>query len=283
MRGLDRCCKWIYRYADYLKLPRSRNCRRRLTTLREWRTELRQDTALKRVDREQMDRLPLSFAQQRLWFLEQMEGELTAYNMPFAWRLRGTLHAEALRRALEAIVQRHEPLRTTFAVVDEEPVQVIRTIERLELPVEDLSALESQDREAEIVRRCRSEAERPFDLTRDLMLRAILLRLAEDEHVLLLTMHHIASDGWSLRVLWRDWSGSTTLIAAARSRTCRNCPCSMPIMPCGNAASCRARDSRQLLAVLARATRWRECAGIADRSPASARADLPRRCPAISS
>ena len=82
-----------------------------------------------------LDRLPLSFAQQRLWFLEQMEGELTAYNMPFAWRLRGPLDAEALRRALEEVVRRHEPLRTTFAMIDEEPVQVIGTIERFELPL----------------------------------------------------------------------------------------------------------------------------------------------------
>src|SRR5262245_58752122 len=84
------------------------------------------------VPRNQGEPAPLSVAQERLWFLEQMEGELTAYNLPFAWRLRGPLHTEALRRALEVIVRRHEPLRSTFAVVEGEPVQVIRTIERLE-------------------------------------------------------------------------------------------------------------------------------------------------------
>ena len=161
-------------------------------------------TALKRVDREQIDRLPLSFAQQRLWFLEQMEGELTAYNMPSVLRLRGPLAVEALRRAIEEVVRRHEPLRTTFAMIDEEPMQVIGTYDGFELPVEDLSSFDAQQQAAEIVQRCQQEAERPFDLTSDLMLRASLLRLSEDEHVLLLTMHHIASDGWSMRVLWRE-------------------------------------------------------------------------------
>jgi amino acid adenylation domain-containing protein len=172
-------------------------------TLRRGGLSLR-GTAVKRVDREQLGRLPLSFAQQRLWFLEQMEGELTAYNVPFAWRLRGYLDAEALRRSLEAIVRRHEALRTTFAMNEEEPVQVIGMIPRFELPVEDLRSFASECQETEIVRRTRLEAERPFDLTCDLMLRASLLRLAEDEQVLLLTMHHIASDGWSLHILWRE-------------------------------------------------------------------------------
>jgi len=162
------------------------------------------DRALHRIDRERIDRLPLSFAQQRLWFLEQMDGELTAYNMPYAWRLRGPLNTEALRRALEEIVRRHEPLRTTFAVVDGEPVQVIRGMERCELPLEDLRGFGPEQQSEEVMRRCREEAERPFDLTRDLMLRTLQLRLGEDEHVLLLTMHHIASDGWSVAVFWRE-------------------------------------------------------------------------------
>ena len=86
----------------------------------------------------------------------------------------------------------------------EQPVQVIGTIERFELPLQDLSSLEPAQQETEIVERCRLEAERPFDLTRDLMLRASCCGSADDEHVLLLTMHHIATDGWSLRVLWRE-------------------------------------------------------------------------------
>jgi amino acid adenylation domain-containing protein len=159
---------------------------------------------LERVDREQAERLPLSFAQQRLWFLEQMEGELTAYNIPFAWRLRGPLNVESLRRALEALARRHEPLRTTFAMVDGEPVQIVGTIERLELPLEDLRGLAADQQAEEISKCCKAEADLPFDLTRDVMLRASLLCLSEEEHVLLLTLHHIASDGWSLQIFWRE-------------------------------------------------------------------------------
>ena len=151
--------------------------------------------------------LVLSFAQQRLWFLEQMEGELTAYNMSSRWKLRGPLDVEALRLALEEIVQRHEPLRTTFAMLDDAPVQVIQPSGRFELPVEDLSSLAAETQAAEIQRCCRLEAEKPFKLSTDLMLRASLLHLADDEHLLLLTMHHIASDGWSLRILWRELAG----------------------------------------------------------------------------
>ena len=179
---------------------------------------------LKREDREQLDRLPLSFAQQRLWFLEQMEGELTAYNMSFAWRLRGTLHTEALRRALEAIVRRHEALRTIFAMSDNEPVQVIGTIERLDHPIEDLRLLTTKQQADEVAKRCRQEAERPFDLTSDLMLRAALLRLADDEHVLLLTMHHIASDGWSVEVFHRELSQLYQVFSSGR-------PAPLPELP----------------------------------------------------
>jgi amino acid adenylation domain-containing protein len=161
-------------------------------------------TALVPVDRDQFDRLPLSYAQQRLWFLEEMEGELTAYNMPYAWRLTGALNTEALRLALEEVVRRHEPLRTTFSVVDGEPVQVIRKMERWELPLEDLGEQATDQQTSEVMRRFQVEAERPFDLSGDLMLRTSLLRLNDQEHVLLLTMHHIASDGWSLEVFWRE-------------------------------------------------------------------------------
>src|SRR5262249_6568826 len=181
--------------------------------------------SLERINQEQLERLPLSFAQQRLWFLEQMEGEHTAYNMPFAWRLRGSLNTEALRRALEAIVRRHEPLRTTVAVVDGKPFQVIRTVERLELPLEDLCGLATDQQAAKIVTRRGEEAERPFDLTRDLMLRASLLRLAADEHMLLLTLHHIASDGWSLQVVfWRE-------LGVLYDAYCRDADAGLPDLP----------------------------------------------------
>lgn len=162
------------------------------------------DVVLKPLDRERTNRLPLSYAQQRLWFLEQLEGELTAYNMPMAWRIRGLLDIESLRWAFGAIVQRHEALRTTFTMSGEEPMQVIGSVGQFELPVDDLTSLHAEQRESAVEERCRLEAERRFDLARDLMLRASLLRLSDDEHVLLLTLHHIASDGWSLDILKRE-------------------------------------------------------------------------------
>ena len=180
--------------------------------------------ALQRIERHTTEPLPVSFAQQRLWFLEQLEGELTAYNIPAAWRLRGTLDTDALRKALQVIVHRHEPLRTTFSVVDGEPVQLISSGDGLELLVEDLDALPEQQREAELLLRYRREVERPFDLSQDAMLRATLLRLGEREHVLLVTMHHIASDGWSAQVFLRE-------LGALYDAHCRGAEGHLPELP----------------------------------------------------
>ncbi len=160
---------------------------------------------LTKVDRSQLKRLPLAYGQMRLWILEQMEGELTAYNMPYAWRLRGALDREALRSALESIIERHESLRTTIKVVDGKPVQVIQTGVQFELPVEDFKGLEEGGAYSDaLARRRQREAESPFDLANDLMLRCVLLQLADEDHLLLLTMHHIASDAWSSLVLCRE-------------------------------------------------------------------------------
>lgn len=162
------------------------------------------DSTIQRVNWDSIDRKPLSFSQQRLWFLEQMEGELTAYNLPSAMRLRGTLDVQALRRAMGEVVRRHEPLRTTFSMIHGEPVQIIQPMEHFDLPVKDLGSMNAEQQEIEIAHRSRQEAEKPFDLTRHRTLRGALLRLSDEDHILLLTMHHIASDGWSLRILWRD-------------------------------------------------------------------------------
>ncbi|GAB3038448.1 hypothetical protein GCM10027285_23010 [Oleiagrimonas citrea] len=146
----------------------------------------------------------LSFAQQRLWFIDQMEEVRAVYNIPCALRLKGTLHANALHRALEAIVQRHEVLRTTF--VSEKGEARPKLIDDFDLcmPVHDLRELDIAARE-EAIRRClRTETEQPFDLRSDRPFRVQLLHLANEEHVLLLTLHHIAADGWSMSVLLRE-------------------------------------------------------------------------------
>ena len=147
--------------------------------------------------------LPLSFAQQRLWFLDQM-GTAQAYNMPLALWLKGNLDREALRRTFGEIVRRHEALRTTFTSRDGRPHQIIHPAEGWELPVEDLGHLSAAEREEAARRRSIEESTRTFDLSDQLPLRTMLLRLDEQEHVLLIMLHHIVSDGWSLGVLVRE-------------------------------------------------------------------------------
>ena len=145
--------------------------------------------------------LPLSFAQQRLWFLDQLEPGSAAYNMPAPLRLTGPLDVPVLGRALEEIVRRHEVLRTTLPTVDEHPSQRVAAEASFPLPVVDLAALEPAEREVEVRRRSAEDAQEPFDLATGPLVRATLLRLSEREHVLLLSMHHVAGDGWSVGVL----------------------------------------------------------------------------------
>ncbi|MFL6286495.1 MAG: amino acid adenylation domain-containing protein, partial [Pyrinomonadaceae bacterium] len=148
--------------------------------------------------------LPASYAQQRLWLIEQLEPGSAAYNVPSAARLRGRLDTEALAGALREIVRRHESLRTRFTSVDGRPVQVIEQGVELEVPTVDLTAMSEEEREERAKELAREEARRPFDLSCAPLIRATLLRLSDEEHVLLLTMHHIVSDGWSMGVLVRE-------------------------------------------------------------------------------
>ncbi|MEM7595095.1 MAG: amino acid adenylation domain-containing protein, partial [Cyanobacteria bacterium P01_A01_bin.83] len=145
--------------------------------------------------------LLLSFAQQRLWFLDQLQSGSTAYNEPSALHLEGELNVETLEKSLNAIAQRHEILRTNFQTVDGSPVQVISPHLELNLPIVDLQHLPTEQQWNEVQRLGREAAEQYFDLAVDCLLRVTLLKLAEDDHVLLLTMHHIISDGWSMGVL----------------------------------------------------------------------------------
>ena len=148
--------------------------------------------------------LPLSFAQLRLWFLDQFDPGSAAYNIPTAVRLSGPLGVAALEKAITEILRRHEVLRTSFTVVDDEPAQVISPAAPARVPITDLGALAPEEREAEIQRRTDAEAQRPFSLGEVPLLRVEVLRLAADDHVVLLTMHHIASDGWSMNILLKE-------------------------------------------------------------------------------
>ncbi|HEX9426786.1 MAG TPA: amino acid adenylation domain-containing protein, partial [Candidatus Polarisedimenticolia bacterium] len=148
--------------------------------------------------------VPLSFAQERQWFLDQLVPDRPIYNIHVALRMVGRLEVAALRRSLNALLRRHEVLRTIFVAVEGRPDQVILPKLTIRLPVIDLEALPREQREEEVRRLSNAEARRPFDLGRGPLLRARLIRLASEEHVLLITMHHIVSDGWSATVSARE-------------------------------------------------------------------------------
>jgi amino acid adenylation domain-containing protein len=150
--------------------------------------------------------LPLSFAQERLWFLDRLEPGSALYNLRVPLRLEGALDVAALERALGEIVRRHDVLRTTFAEAEGAPVQVVAPFAGFPLPVEEVTGVDATAREAEALRRASAEGARPFDLERGPLFRALLLRMAPDDHLLLLWMHHAVSDGWSTGVLLRELS-----------------------------------------------------------------------------
>ncbi|MBO0798422.1 MAG: AMP-binding protein, partial [Blastocatellia bacterium] len=164
--------------------------------------ESSQNSPIERISRDQD--LPLSFAQQRLWFIDQLDRGNPAYNFPIAVRLTGSLNVAALEQSLNEIVRRHEALRTTYGQVKGQPVQIISTTLTLPLPVLDLRALSASERESQAMRLAAGESRRPFDLAQGPLLRVSLLELDDEEHVLLLTVHHIVTDGWSMEVLFRE-------------------------------------------------------------------------------
>ncbi|MHB8524061.1 MAG: amino acid adenylation domain-containing protein, partial [Limisphaerales bacterium] len=159
----------------------------------------------------------LSFAQERLWFLEQLEPGQPFNNIPAAIRLEGNLDVPALEQSLGGIVRRHEALRTTFANAKGQPVAAIAPPQPITLAdAVDLAPLPQAEQEAEAARLAAAEARRPFDVSQSPLLRAKLLRLAPDHHWLLLTLHHIASDGWSMGVFYRELTASYQARVAGR-------------------------------------------------------------------
>ncbi len=162
--------------------------------------------------------LPLSFAQQRLWFLEQLQPGSTLYHIPIALRLTG-LNVTYFEQALHALIQRHESLRTNFEIANGQPVQVIKSPVSLSVPIVDLQNL--NDVEQTIRKLVLQAAQMPFDLARDILLRAVLLRISPDQHILLLTLHHMITDGWSMEVFVREFA---TLYAAFATGTVTSLP-----------------------------------------------------------
>ena len=154
------------------------------------------------VGREQS--LPLSFSQQRLWFLDQLEPNSNAYNIPSVVRLRGPFIPEFFKQAVEEVMRRHESLRTRFVTDEGRASQEIVEAAALDVPVLDLSQMNKDEQAKEVRRLATLDIQKPFDLTTGPLLRLTVVRLAENEHVLMLTMHHIVSDGWSMTVLMRE-------------------------------------------------------------------------------
>jgi non-ribosomal peptide synthetase component F len=168
--------------------------------------------------------LPLSFAQQRLWFLNQFEPDNASYNMHAGIRLRGLLDVAALETALGGLAERHEALRTTFDAAQGRARQVVHGHLDVPLSVVDSSGGDRDAQASDVRRRSDEEARRPFDLVRGPLLRAVLLRLSPEDHVLLLTMHHILSDGWSMGILIRD-------LAELYTAACSGRPAVLPELP----------------------------------------------------
>ncbi|HSF41540.1 MAG TPA: amino acid adenylation domain-containing protein, partial [Thermoanaerobaculia bacterium] len=160
--------------------------------------------------------LPLSFAQRRLWFIDQLEPGSSLYNLPAALRIEGPLDPDVLAASLGEIVRRHEALRTVFASVEGSPVQVIQPAAPFAMPLVDLAGLPESRREALALALAGEEAGRPFDLTHGPLLRGALLRLSKGDHVSLLTLHHIASDGWSQAILVRELTALYAAYAEGR-------------------------------------------------------------------
>ncbi|MBO4207179.1 non-ribosomal peptide synthetase [Micromonospora echinofusca] len=162
---------------------------------------------------------PVSFGQQRLWFLDRFAGGDPVYNIPVAFRITGPLDETALRAALTGVVRRHGALRTTFAESGGEPVQVVRPDLTVPLELTDLTGFPAAGRDAEATRLVWAEARQPFDLATGPLLRARLVRLTDTEHVLSIVVHHIVSDAWSLGVLFRELdAGYTAALAGAPAR-----------------------------------------------------------------
>ena len=159
---------------------------------------------------------PASFAQQRLWFLDQFAPQNPFYNVVTALRLTGSLNLTALEQTFNEIVQRHETLRTTFAAVSGQPVQIISPAFKTNLKVLDLQDLPPEQRQTEAKKLSAAESLRPFNLSTGPLIRITILRLTETEHILLLNMHHIASDDWSIGVLIRELEAIYTALINQR-------------------------------------------------------------------
>ena len=203
-----------------------------------WRTKLQSRRARRSIPRRADSSVPqLSFAQEQLWLLEQLEPGSPAYNRPFALRLTGRLDESALRRSLQKIVDRHEILRTRFVAGNGQALPVVSRSHTLQLPLIEPADADSAQRLEHAVRLAKEESLRPFDLAHESPFRAALLRLSSEDHVLLVVFHHIAFDGWSARVFMEELPPCTGSFARASCRGFRNFPSNTRILRTGSAGN----------------------------------------------
>jgi amino acid adenylation domain-containing protein/non-ribosomal peptide synthase protein (TIGR01720 family) len=182
------------------------------------------DTDFPPIKAERPQNLPLSFAQERLWLLNQLEPDNPSYNEQAALKLHGKLNVVALEQSLNKIIDRHEALRTNFRTINEQPVQVITDSLNLNVPIVDLSELPESEREIACQQLATTEANQPFDLASSPLIRASVVKLTEVEHALVLTIHHIVVDGWSIGVLMRE-------LATIYSAICNHLSPELPELP----------------------------------------------------
>ncbi|MBD2493308.1 non-ribosomal peptide synthetase [Nostoc sp. FACHB-280] len=187
--------------SDLLKRLESLSPEKRELVLQKLKQQ-QKSPVLTSVSREQ--NLPLSFAQQRLWFIDQLEDKNCVYNVPFFWQIEGLLDINALEKAILEIVQRHEVLRTSFSMVDESPIQVIHAHPQVQMQVLDWRQVQETEQLSKTQHLATTELQQPFDLSNPPLLRVKLLKLAEKSHLLLLVIHHIVCDGWSMDIFRQE-------------------------------------------------------------------------------
>ncbi len=155
-----------------------------------------------KIDGSKYNVFPLSFAQKRLWFLDRFEANKSVYNIPSAYKITGKLDYSVLERAINSIIERHEILRTIFIVVDQEPFQVVNSDVKINIPLIDLTNVDKQEDKIRVI--LFQEASQHFNLSKGPLLSVKLIKTAEDQHIVSLTMHHIISDGWSMSILIKE-------------------------------------------------------------------------------
>ncbi|MEH2337088.1 amino acid adenylation domain-containing protein [Nostoc sp.] len=182
------------------------------------------DTDLLLIKTECPQNLPLSFAQEQLWLVNQLEPDNPSYNEQVSLKVHGHLNTVALKQSLNKIISRHEALRTNFRTINEQPVQVIANSLTLSIPVVDLAELPESERAIACQKLAAKEANQPFDLANSSLIRAFVIKLREEEHVFILTIHHIVFDGWSMGIIMRE-------LAAIYSDICNNLSPELPELP----------------------------------------------------